>query len=67
MSNPRDVADVAADWFDAVTGVVQHWFEYRDDKVPAEKLIEAIDQLILMHPAYKQARALDTARPTTKQ
>jgi hypothetical protein len=63
----KDVADTAAEWFDAVTGVVQQWYEYRDDKVPVEKLIEAIDQLIRVHPAYKQARTLDTAPTTTKQ
>jgi len=63
----KDVADVAAEWFDAVSGVVQQWYEYRDDKVPIEKLIAAIDQLIRVHPAYKQARALDVAQPRTKQ
>jgi len=62
-----DVADTAAEWFDALTGVVHQWFQYRDGHVPAEKLIEAIDELIRVHPAYKQARALDTAKPTTKQ
>jgi hypothetical protein len=57
----KDTADVAAEWFDAVAGVVQQWFEYRDDKVPVEKLIEAVDQLIRVHLAYKQVRAFEGA------
>ena len=57
----KDVADVAAEWFDAVTGVVQQWFEYWDDKVPIDTLIAAIDQLILIHPAYKGAAGAERA------
>jgi hypothetical protein len=63
----KEVEDVAAEWLDAVSGVVHQWFDYRDDRVPVEKLIEAIDQLIRVHPGYKQARALDTAQLKTKQ
>jgi hypothetical protein len=63
----KDVAEVAAEWLDAVSGVVHQWFQYRDCHVPAERLIEAIDELMRVHPAYKQARALDLAEPTTKQ
>lgn len=63
MNNPtpRDVADVAAEWFDAVTGVVQQWVEYRDDKVPIDNLITAIDQLVRVQPAYKGAVGAERA------
>ena len=61
-----DVADTAAEWFDAVTGVVQRWFEYRDDKVPIDNLVAAVDRLIRIHPAYKGAvgaeRAVDALK-----
>jgi hypothetical protein len=58
---PRDVADVAAEWFGTVTGVVHQWFEYRDDHAPIDSLIAAIDQLILIHPAYKGAVGAERA------
>ena len=61
-----DVADTAAEWLDAVTGVVHQWFEYRDDKVPIDTLIAAVDRLIQIHPAYKGAvgaeRAVDALK-----
>ena len=63
---PRGVADVAAEWFDAVTGVVHQYYEYRDDRVPIDNLITAIDQLLRIHPAYKGAvgaeRAVDALK-----
>lgn len=58
---PRDVADVAAEWFDALTAVVQQWFEYRDDKVPIDNLITAIDHLLRVHPAYRGAVGAERA------
>ena len=33
-----DVADTAAEWFDALTGVVHQWFQYRDGHVPAQQI-----------------------------
>ena len=52
---PSDIADVAAEWLDALSGVVHQWFQYRDDKAPVDNLIVAIDHLIRIHPAYKGA------------
>ena len=56
----RDTADIAAEWFDAVSGVVHQWYEYRDDRLPIEKLVAAVDQLIQVHLAYKQSLGIAT-------
>jgi hypothetical protein len=52
---PSDIADVAAEWLDALSGVVHQWFQYQDDTAQKDNLITAIDHLIRVHPAYKGA------------
>ena len=58
----KDIADTAAEWFDVVSGVVHQWFEWRDNKVPIDELVAAIDGLIRVHPAYKQTLGNDGGR-----
>jgi hypothetical protein len=64
----KDVAEVAAEWLDAVSGVVHQWFQYRDCHVPAERLIEAIDELMRVHPAYnRRAHSISPSPPQSNE
>ena len=49
-----DIADTAAEWFDAVSAVIHQWYEYQARRAPIENVVATIDGLIRVHPAYEQ-------------